>query len=194
MQRQRPPWRFAHGREYSAILRGVRDDDSSRASAGPTTAAFDLVRRHRTGITDGCDANRTNQTGPCPAVAVARTTTATSIQLLPTNASATYHQSEATCAVADCAGAGVSALADVTAVPISPKNTPARTASASRRMRGVIKSTPFTRFGTASSQPNSSTGSGIRHATHRIGRARSPTQTVLLAASCLSPTAMRMAT
>jgi hypothetical protein len=88
----------------------------------------------------------------------------------------------------------VSALADVTAVPISPKNTPARTASASRRMRGVIKLTPFTRLGTASSQPNSPTGSGRRHATHRIGRTHAQTQTLRLAASCLSPTAMRMAT
>lgn len=185
-------------RPRTRVLRdppGVRDDDSSRASAGPTTAAFDLVRRHRTGITDGCDANRTNQTRPCPAVTAARTTTATSIQLLPTDTNPAYHQSAGWgWATPDCAGAGVSAFADVTAVPTSPKNTPARTASASRRTRGVIKSTPFTRFGTASSQPNSSTGSGIRHATHRIGRARSPTQTVLLAASCLSPTAMRMAT
>jgi hypothetical protein len=190
-QRQRPPWRFAHGHEYSVILRGVRDD-GSQASASPTTAAFGFIRDRRIGITDGRDANPTLRTRPCPAVAVARTTTATSIQLLPT--SATYHQSYRGCVVADCAGAGVSALADVTAVPISPKNTPASTASASRRTRGVNKLTPFTRFGTASSQPNSPLGSGIRHATHRIDRARAQTQTLLLAASCLSPTAMRMAT
>jgi hypothetical protein len=193
-QRQRPPWRFAHGREYFAILRGVRDDDSSQASAGPTTAAFDLVRKHgRASPTDAMP------TGPIrrgrallsrpPGLRPQRP-----FNYLPTNANAAYHQSERGWAVADCAGAGVSAFADVTAVPISPKNTPARTASASRRMRGVIKLTPFTSFGTASSQRNSSTGSGIRHATHRIGRAPSQTQTVLLAASCLSPTAMRMAT
>jgi hypothetical protein len=187
----RPPWRFAHGHEYSVILRGVRDD-GSQAPASPTTAAFDRVREHWIGITDGRDANHPDRTRPCPAVAVARTTTATSIHLLPTGA--TYHQSKLTCAVEDCAGVGVSALADATAAPVSPKNTPARTASASRRTRGVIKLTPFPRYGTTSSQPNSRTGSGIRHATHRIGRAEAQTQTLLLAASCLSPTAMRMAT
>ena len=173
------------------ILRGVRDDGSP-ASACPTTAAFDPVQERRPGITDGSDASRPTRTRSCPAVTAARTTTATFIQLLLT--SAYYHQSKRGCAVADCAGAGVSALADVAAVPISPKNTPARTASASRRTRGVNKLTPFTYSGTASSQPNSLTGSGIRHATHRIGRAEPQTQTLGLAASCLSPTAIRMAT
>jgi len=176
------------------ILRGVRDDGSP-ASAGPTTAAFDPVQERRTGITDGSDASRPTRTRSCPAVTVARTTTATSIQLLPTDTNPAYHQSAGWgWATPDCAGAGVSAFADVTAVPTSPKNTPARTASASRRTRGVNKLTPFTYSGTASSQPNSLTGSGIRHATHRIGRAEPQTQTLVLAASCLSPTAMRMAT
>lgn len=172
----------------SAILRGDRDGGPHRHR--PTTAAYDPVHV-RAGITDGCDAVQTTRTMPCLAVTAARTTAATPVfnYELPT-----YHQSAGwkVCVVSTCDTEGVSALA-ATAPPNRPRNTPARTASASRRMRGVIKLTPFNWYETASSPPKSPIGSGISHATHRISPARVQTQTLLLAASCLSPTAMRMA-
>jgi hypothetical protein len=68
------------------------------------------------------------------------------------------------------------------------------TASASRLARAAIKMTPFAWLGTPLSQPISPTGPGIRHATPRIVPALVQFHTTVVAASCLTPTAIRRAT
>jgi hypothetical protein len=171
----------------SAVLRGDWDDGPLRHR--PTTAAFDSI--HVRTSASPTDAMSSKLRGRRRAL-LSRPPGLRPQRLLFNYELAAYHQSAGwtVCVVLVWE---VSAFA-ATAPPTKPKKTPARTASASRRTRGVIKMTPFTWYETALSLPKSPTVSGIRHATHRISPACLQTQTLLLAASCLSPTAMRMAT
>src|SRR5262249_34663218 len=116
---------------------------------------------------------RATRTEPCPAVAAARTTAATS--LFSCLAGGYVHQSFG-CANAapwstcmDVAGAELAVVsADAAVTPTRPKNSPAKTASASSLARVLIKMTPFAWLDTVK-VPNQSVRGGLASATPPIG-------------------------
>lgn len=166
-------WLIRVAEAMAAVADGSRSRAVPQSSGGLGTADLSvhdahhgglrLRSRSRIGITDGCDADREARTGPCPAVAVARTTTATS---LFSYRGWSYNHQSFGCAVmaprstfTDAAGAELAVVsADAAVTPTSPKNSPAKTASASRLARVAIKMTPFAWLGTSNVPTNLSEG------------------------------------